>query len=129
MLEVLTAFELGDLDTYDRLHRVGRRTYRHTFLGTLLADGSWGHELWSDEAAIDQQTLEGISAVPTQEEWQRHRGGETPFSSSIEITSENTVMTLHLRAGTEALQHELFTETRQDPEHLPIETPAKVDTA
>ena len=87
LLEVLTAFELGDLDIYDSLYRCARRTYRHTFLGTRLADGSWGHELHDDEeAAIDQQTLEGISAVPTEEAWHRHRGHKVPFSSSIEIT-------------------------------------------
>jgi hypothetical protein len=134
LLEILTAFELGDLDTYDNLYRCARRTYRHTFLGTLLADGSWGYELSDDEgAAIDHQTLEGISAVPTQEEWQRHRGGKAPFvSSSIEITSENLVMTMHLRAGLQALQRELSTGVRRSPpteQHVPIETRAKVDTA
>ena len=107
LLEVLTAFKLGDLDLYDSLYRCARRTYRHTFLGTRLADGSWGHELHDDETAIDQQTLEGISAVPTEEAWQRHRGHKVPFSSSIEITSENVVMTLHLRAGIQALEQEL----------------------
>jgi hypothetical protein len=42
--------------------------------------------------------------MPTPAAWQVHRGREAPFSSAIEITAENTVMTLHLRAGLQALK-------------------------
>ncbi len=105
MLDVWLRHGRGDLVLFDQLYRAGRRTYMHTFLGTRRSDGAWGHDFYplssdAPETEIDQRTLEGLSAVPSPEEWQAHRQPDDVVGiDPIEISAENLVMLLHLIGG------------------------------
>ncbi len=105
----VAAAEHHDPAVVDAIYRLGRRTYMHSLAGTRLADGGWGHDLYpagadKPETRIDQRTLEGISAVPTQEEWARHRRPEeTASAHRIEVSAENVFVTGYLADGLEQL--------------------------
>jgi hypothetical protein len=113
MLDVWIKYGLGDLPLLDELYRAGRRTYLHTFLGTRLVDGGWGHDFYppsslSPEAQLDQRTFDGLSSVPDASAWQAYRGDAAVIPiDAIEISAENLVMLLHLERGFRALASEL----------------------
>jgi hypothetical protein len=110
LIEALLDAPEPDVERLDVLYRLARRTYVHTLLGTQLASGGWGHDLYpsgedAPELAIDQRTLEGISAAPSVEQWTAHRAPiDVLWAHPLEVGGENVFVTACLARGVERLR-------------------------